>query len=251
MDLIFGLACDGRAYPDFPGLGAGVVHAAVVGPTGLIDVLEVQLGLTGPRGAEAVRIAAYAAKLRAALPVSVNPFYAPSFARDPWATAKTLLASRDQLTAAGWTGGVIGSPRIDDLARAEAQTPPLPPGAPDRLRAVLADLADRPPLSIRIITLVEPRDLLTQPYRRLIDQIEACGVEIQAASPPMADSGNDLHRVQIFLRSGVTEPLQGDGAFMTVEADTALMAAEALAEWLAAGSEGDAALSAPGSGASG
>lgn len=32
MDLIFGLACDGRAYPDFPGLGAGVVHAAVVGP---------------------------------------------------------------------------------------------------------------------------------------------------------------------------------------------------------------------------
>ena len=139
MDLIFGLACDGRAYPDFPGLGAGVVHAAVVGPTGLIDVLEVQLGLTGPRGAEAVRIAAYAAKLRAALRVSVNPFYAPSFARDPWATAKALLAWRDQLTAAGWTGGVIGSPRIDDLARAEAQTPPLPPGAPDRLRAVLAD----------------------------------------------------------------------------------------------------------------
>jgi RecB family exonuclease len=239
MDLIFGLACDGRAYPDFPGLGAGVVHAAVVGPTGLIDVLEVQLGLTGPRGAEAVRIAAYAAKLRAALSLDPNPFYAPSFARDPWATAKALLAWRDQLTAAGWTGGEIGSPRIDDLARAEAQTPPLPPGAPDRLRAVLADLADRPPLSIRSITLVEPRDLLTPPYRRLIDQIEACGVEIQAASPPVADRGNDLHRVQAFLLSGVTEPLQGDGAFMTVEADTALMAAEALAEWLAAGSEDD------------
>ena len=224
MDLIFGLACDGRAYPDFPGGGAGVVHAAVVGPTGLIDVLEVQLGLTGPRGAEAVRIAAYAAKLRAALAVNPNPFYAPSFARDPWATAKALLAWRDQLTAAGWTGGAIGSPRIDDLARAEAQTPPLPPGAPDRLRAVLAVLADRPPLSINRITLVEPLDLLTPPYRGLIDQIEASGVEIQAASPPAAASANDLHRVQAFLRSGVTDALQGDGAFMTVEADTALIA---------------------------
>lgn len=239
MDLIFGLACDGRAYPDFPGGGAGVVHAAVVGPTGLIEVLEVQLGLTGPRGAEAVRIAAYAAKLRAALAVNPNPFYAPSFARDPWATAKALLAWRDQLTAAGWTGGAIGSPRIDDLARAEAQTPPLPPGAPDRLRAVLAVLADHPPLSINRITLVEPLDLLTPPYRGLIDQIEACGVEIQAASPPAAASANDLHRVQAFLRSGVTDALQGDGAFMTVEADTALMAAEAVAEWLVAGSEED------------
>ena len=239
MDLIFGLACDGRAYPDFPGGGAGVVHAAVVGPTGLIDVLEVQLGLTGPRGAEAVRIAAYAAKLRAALAVNPNPFYAPSFARDPWAAAKALLAWRDQLTAAGWTGGAIGSPRIDDLARAEVQTPPLPPGAPDRLRAVVTVLADRPPLSINRITLVEPLDLLTPPYRGLIDQIEACGVEIQAASPPAAASANDLHRVQAFLRSGVTDALQGDGAFMTVEADTALMAAEAVAEWLVAGSEED------------
>src|SRR5665213_4442408 len=91
MDLIFGLACDGRAYPDFPGEGEGALHAAVVGPTGLIDILEVQLGLTGPRGAEAVRIAAYAAKLRASLAEAPNAFFAAAFTRDPWATAKTLL----------------------------------------------------------------------------------------------------------------------------------------------------------------
>jgi ATP-dependent helicase/nuclease subunit B len=88
MDLIFGLACDGRAYPDFPGGGEGALRAAVVGPTSLIDILEVQLGLTAPRGVEAVRIAAYAAKLRAALTTNPTGFYAASFARDPWATAK-------------------------------------------------------------------------------------------------------------------------------------------------------------------
>ena len=88
------------------------MHAAVVGPTGLVDALEVQLGLTGPRGSEAVRIAAYAAKLRAALRTGHNPFYAPSFTRDPWATAKALLVWRDQLIAAGWNGGAIRSPRV-------------------------------------------------------------------------------------------------------------------------------------------
>ena len=84
MDLIFGLACDGRAYPDFPGDGAGALHADVVGPNGLIDILEVQLGLTGPRGAEAVRIAAYAAKLRATLTSGASPFFAASFVTFAW-----------------------------------------------------------------------------------------------------------------------------------------------------------------------
>jgi len=67
MKLIFGVACDGRVYPDFPGERDGVLDAVVVGPAGLIDALELQLGLTGPLSAAAVRIAAYAAKLRAGL----------------------------------------------------------------------------------------------------------------------------------------------------------------------------------------
>ncbi|WP_374576320.1 PD-(D/E)XK nuclease family protein [Phenylobacterium sp.] len=239
MDLIMGLACDGRAYPDFPGEGDGALHAAVVGASGLIDVLEVQLGLTGPRGAEAVRIAAYAAKLRAAASAGSAPFYAASFARDPWASAKALLAWRDQLVAAGWQGLAIGSSRLDDLAQAEVTGPSLPPGTADRLCAVLAALADRPPINLDRIQLVEPREILPPAYARLIDELENCGVEIVQA--PRLDPGDDadLHRVRTFLATGAAEPLRGDASFVTVEADTALMAAEALAEWLAAGSEED------------
>jgi ATP-dependent helicase/nuclease subunit B len=239
MDLIFGLACDGRAYPDFPGGGEGALRAAVVGPTGLIDILEVQLGLTAPRGAEAVRIAAYAAKLRAALTTNPTGFYAASFARDPWATAKALLAWRDQLLAAGWDGSLIGSDRPDDLARVEGEAPSLPPGLADRLRAVITALRDQPSLDIDTLTLVEPRAMLTPSHARLVDRLEACGVAIRAAAVPAPGPGNDLQRVQNFLQSGSVSPLVGDGAFITVEADTALMAAEALAEWLASGSEED------------
>jgi len=239
MDLIFGLACDGRAYPDFPGLGGGVFNAAVLGPTGLIEILETQLGLTGPRGAEAVRIAAYAAKLRASLAMDPIAFFAASFARDPWATAKSLLGWRDQLMASGWNGQAIGARRVDDLARVESETPALPPGVPDRLQGVLLALADRPPLSVASLHLVEPRAMLTPPYRRLVDQLEGCGVSILAATTTTLSGDNDLQRVQTFLRTGEIRPLSGDGAFMAVESDTALMSAEALAEWLAAGSEED------------
>lgn len=237
MDLILGLACDGRAYPDFPGDAEGALHAAVVGPSGLIDILEVQLGLTGPRGAEAVRIAAYAAKLRAAAAVNGAPFYAASFARDPWATAKALLGWRDQLIAAGWRGEAIGSPRLDDLARAESAGPSLPAGSPDRLCAVLTALSDRPAVSVDHIRLVEPRQVLPPPYRRLVDQLERCGTVIGQVSVSGSANDTDLRNVQTFLATGSPQALQGDASFMTVEADTALMAAEALAEWLAAGTE--------------
>lgn len=237
MNLIFGVACDGRAYPDFPGEGAGALHAAVVGPSGLIDILEVQLGLTGPRCAEAVRIAAYAAKLRASLLSVATPFFAASFARDPWATAKALLGWRDQLMTSGWQGQAIGAARIDDLARAEHDGPSLPPGSPDRLCAAIAALAPQPSLNIVRLRLVEPREMLPPPYRRLIDRLERCGVLIEAAAAASPAPDTDLQRVQAFLRTGAPQPLAGDASFMTVEADTALMAAEALAEWLAAGSE--------------
>ncbi len=239
MNLIFGLACDGPAYPDYPGEGNGALHAAVVGPSGLVDILELQLGLTGPPSAEAVRIAAYAAKLRAALSPEALPFYAASFTSDPWATAKALLAWRDQLTLSGWQGQAIGAARIDDLARAEREGPSLPTGRADRLCGVIAALADRPSVDIASLRLVEPRAMLSPPYRRLVDQLEVCGVEILAASDTSADPDSDLKRVQGFLRTGAPQPLTGDATFMTVETDTALMAAEALAEWLAAGSEAD------------
>lgn len=239
MDLIFGLACDGRAYPDFPGEGEGALHAAVVGQSGLVDILEVQLGLTGPRGAEAVRIAAYAAKLRASLAIDAAPFFAASFARDPWATAKALLDWRDQLMTLGWQGQAIGAPRIDDLARAEREAPALPPGTSDRLCDVMVALAERPDLNIASIRLVEPRAMLSPPYRRLVDRLEICGVQIHAAAQPSLCPDNDLQRVQTFLTTGAPRPLTGDGTFVTVDADTALMGAEALAEWLAAGSEED------------
>lgn len=237
MMLTFGMACDGRSYPDFLGSDEGAFDTAVVGPVGLIDVLEIQLGLTGPRIAHAVRVAGYAAKLRAALAAESDLFFAKSFALDPWATATSLLEWRDALVSAGWAGGAAGSARPDALARVETAGPALPPGIADRLRAVCAALGESAGQTVESIVLIEPRDLIPPAWRRLIDALEACGVTIIAAAAPPPSAVGDLQRAQAFLASGTITPLQGDGSFMIVEADTALVAAEALAEWLAHGSE--------------
>lgn len=237
MKLTFGMACDGRSYPDFPGTEEGVFDAAVLGPIGLVEVLEIQLGLTGPRAAHAVRVAAHASKLRAALAVEPALFFAASFALDPWDTATALLEWRDELVAAGWTGGAAGSARPDALAIVEAAGPHLPPGIEDRLRAVCAALGEGAELTVETISLIEPRDLIPPAWARLIDALESSGIAIIAAAAASPSAAGDLSRVQNFLATGTAATLEGDGSFILIEADTALTAAEALAEWLAHGSE--------------
>ncbi|MEY9722172.1 ATP-dependent helicase/nuclease subunit B [Sinorhizobium fredii] len=231
MHLLFGLSADGRVYPEAID-AVGAIDAAVVGPAGLVSVLEVQVGLLGPSASRAVRIASYLAKLRAA---GDGRFWNASFEKDPWSTAATLLEWRDNLIAAGWQGNPVGAGRIDDLASAEIAGTILPLGLADRAVRLLTALPSRPGLRIKRLTLAEPRALLPPLWRRLVEALEAAGVSIdQHDGCAAAAEGSDLRKVQSALAGETREPLKGDGTFVVVEADTELMAAEAIADWLAA-----------------
>ncbi len=233
MQLLFGAAADGRTFPDHPGVGSGAVDCAVVGPAGLVDTLESQLGLLVPHVSKAVRIAAYVAKMRTA---GNGRFWSASFAKDPWSTAVQLLGWRDALVAGGWLGTAIGSPRLDDLAAAEQAGRPLPPGLADRLVVLVAAIGARPGLRLTNLSLLEPRARFTPAWRRLFDALQGAGVTLEErVASRSAAPETDLGRVQATLRGEPTDVLQGDGSFTLVEADTALMAAEAVADWLAAG----------------
>ncbi|WP_176593009.1 PD-(D/E)XK nuclease family protein [Sphingobium sp. EM0848] len=236
MKLIFGLSCDGPSFPDFPGPNEGVFNAAVVGPQGLIEMLEVQLGLTAPRVAHAVRVSSYASKLRAALATAPQLFFAQSFALDPWATAASLLEWRDQLVAGGWSGAIVGAARLDAFAKIEGAAPMLPLGIADRARRLCDVVKARASLPLASIELVEPRDLLPPLWQALIEALETSAIKISQVSASET-AVNDLSHVQAFLEDGSPATLAGDGSFVIVEADTALTAAEAAAEWLAHCSE--------------
>jgi ATP-dependent helicase/nuclease subunit B len=56
MDIVFGLWADGGAAPDHGGEGAGALGAPVVGPNGLLEILELPYGLSRPPSAWVVRI---------------------------------------------------------------------------------------------------------------------------------------------------------------------------------------------------
>ncbi len=231
MDLIFGLAADGRVYPDTHD-ASGSLDKDVVGPLGLVQTLETQLGMLAPSISKAVRISTYLAKLRAC---GGDRFWASSFSRDSWSTAATLLEWRDTLVGGGWHSTAIGSNRLDDLADAEAVEPTLPAGLEDRAIALLDVLKTRPGLRIHQLGLAEQRDLLPPLWARIVDALESVGVTIfQHEQPELAPEGSDLRIVQRVLSGEPVQPLAGDGTFTMVEADTELMAAETIADWLAA-----------------
>ncbi len=239
VQVIFSTAGDGRTYPDFPGEAGGALCAPVVGPVGLVALLEIPLGLSGPEIGTSVRIASYVRKLSQAQ-AGTERFWTRSFEQDPWATARQILDWRDGLIADGWLGQPVGAARLDDLAAAEAAEPRLPPGLCDRLARVRSHLALGGPLEVRSVGLSQPVADLPGRWRRLLEILSARGVVLEMIqAQPCAAPGGDLRRVQDFLAGGAIEPLQGDGSFVLVEADTALMASEAVAEWVdAAGPQG-------------
>lgn len=57
MKLVFGLGADGRIWPE-TAEAAGDLDDAVVGPHGLVGLIESQLGLGGPTISHPSRVAA-------------------------------------------------------------------------------------------------------------------------------------------------------------------------------------------------
>lgn len=234
MKIIFSSTGDGLVYPDFPGEADGALAWPVVGPLGLIEILELQLGLSEPAVSETVRIAAYVRKLSSASADGAR-FWDRSFAQDPWATARRILEWRDELVAGGWIGAATGEARLDDLAAAEEAGEAMKAGCPDRLRTVMAALAAGAELDIDAIRLTQTRAQLPGDSRRLIETLQGLGIVVdEEPARPSASAGTDLRRVQEFLAGGPVEALTGDGTFALIESDTALMASEAVAEWLLA-----------------
>lgn len=237
MNIVFGLSADGRAFPDFPGPGNGVIGSAVVGPSGLLNLIEVQLGLTEPETTPVVRIAAWQKKMEA---VTDGPFWAASFAKDPWATAQLVLAWRDGLVMAGWGRGERrpATGRLGHIAAAEEANPTLNRGLADRLWDAIEAIRDGGVTGLERLDLIEDRSLLPPGFSHLLDTLEASGVVVGQIRPEETGANlTDLDRVRQYLLNGSIEQLVGDGSFVEIEADTGLMAAESVAEWLAADSE--------------
>jgi hypothetical protein len=218
MDVVFSWFADAGAWPEHPGAGRAALDQEVVGPLRLLDHVETMLGLGRPRNAAINRIATYRRKLEAC---GAGRFWSASFALDSWSSTRELLRWRDELVEAGWRPGVgLARSRLADLSAAEEAGPSLPLGPADRLRAAIDALEVKADLRLRSIRLVDDRALLPAGWRTLLDALESCGVRLEQ------------------LPEGAPTSLD-DGRLALLSADTELVAADALAAWLAADPAGN------------
>ena len=235
MKIVFGWHLDGPTCPETTG-GAFSMDAAVVGPSGLLDLIETRLGMNGPAAPPARRIAQYLARLRA-IDDGWRSFSC-SFTADAWATARLLLSWRDELAGAG--GSLASrswrSERLDVLARAEGlEEPALAPGLPDRAVSIRTRIHAANPIGD--LTLVDDPKRLPFVWRRLIETLAASGTRVVRAAAESGRASGDLAAVQALISGRRQGALRGDATFSVVRYDSALAAGEIAAEWLAAPGE--------------
>lgn len=187
MKITFGLNLDGGNWPEFEHGFDALLGDVVLGPQGLIGLLETHLGLGEEQCAQAIRIRRYMGRLLVLNDDS--SFYFQSLQADAWATARELLTWRDELIFYGWNPEQDDAPaRLTDLAAIEVMdVKPLPSGFSDRFRMVLNTVKKRPSLPIASIHLIEPMQLLPTPWRELVSALGKCGVEVSGEDAPVSN----------------------------------------------------------------
>jgi ATP-dependent helicase/nuclease subunit B len=209
MIITFGWGCDGARWSD--AVTPATRDRVVVGPGGLTDILATRFALSRPALDRPRRTAAYRAALRQVVDTLPDTDWpVESTLKDPWTVATDLLAWRDELIAAGWTGADHDLPggshsrrdraadddtpaRLAVLARIEALLPLQPgwaPGPADTLReidAVITGLAAADttwPTGITELAVDNRIADLPPVWQRILSGLERSGVTVTELPEP-------------------------------------------------------------------
>lgn len=204
MEVIFGQSLNNSPMPSAE-LGLSRI---VVGPMGLLDLLELRLGLPPAVIDPGLRQFNYLKALERYLPH--QPFYTTSFNNDPYATARVLLTWRDQLIVEGWSPEVCDSKsetpkRLKDLAGVEAFFEATSEDIALRIDQICCQLDNGRKPQIETVKLVGPLTNFSQLWRQLLDRLPIDEDAFPAPNQPLAKKGTILHAAQQHLLTGATE----------------------------------------------
>ncbi len=226
MIIHFGLHLDGQRAM-LPGNRLGEI---AVGPAGLLNILETQLGLGGEQASRAERIVQYRDCL--AQCDGDTRFYHASFAVDPLGTAAALLEWRDLWHLHGWDDRFEAGPasRLADLAAVEALARrQLFPSIGERLACVLKELDRRKP-PIGRVWLMDAPEAFPERWREVLSRLP-----VERAPAEEAAGAGFLGKLQSALKHAATggkpEKLawEDDGTVRIVQGETRFVAGA----WLA------------------
>ena len=227
MIVRFGLHADGLD----PSAPATVLGDIRLGPRGLLETLETDLGLPPVLDHPAAQVARYRSCLADANDFA--RFYHASFEVDPIGVARELMRWRAQWYEGGWDGFVqpdqgrlADIAAVEELARERAV-----PCVGQRLAAVADALETRGTQIERLVLLDDPVDLPLA-WRQVVEAI-GCEPHPGVHPEPGAAPDCDLARLQTALAdSSATARLQGDGTVLVIRAESRDVSARALAEYL-------------------
>lgn len=187
--ILFGLSLDGQRgwHP------RNCIGESVVGPTGMLTLLETQLGLLRVLPSHSQRVM----QMRQCLQTSRTGgrFYERSFEADELGTSATLLGWRDTWFEHGWNGVLPAavSLRLRDMAEVEMlATGKVSPGVGQRLTEVAQQLDCRR-AQIDSITLLDPLESFPAGWRRVLVKLPTIAGEVTV---PGARSGTLLRALQ-------------------------------------------------------
>ena len=222
LKIVFDPDFDSGAWPGPLHGRDAVAGETLVGPLGLLSLMETQLGLPGSRVSETERAAALIPILR-----DNHGFWSESLEVDPLGTARRLLSDADSLRMGGWQDEAL-TPRLNPLQHVTSQASP---GVPHRLRAALDVLSRRPfdDGDIESITTYEPTEALPSLWRQVFAALVTAGATLHVCDAVGAEAEGDLG-------SACAQNLQpkGDGSLLLLRPHGPLAAADELAAWLTA-----------------
>jgi hypothetical protein len=176
MEILFGQLLDQKKYIDYDiPENQTSFNKAVVGPLGLLSILERDLGLSGDYMDAMFRVTWYSVALKEHLVTESDAFYAKAFSSDEMGVARDLLTWRDDLVMLGWKKlqEKDQPSRLKTLAQVEELFIDryFHYGVADRWQDVLSHLPEDPgKLNCRIQVIDDP-NLIHPFFQRLFEKL--------------------------------------------------------------------------------
>ena len=238
LTLVFNPAYDGGAYVPEQGKERTRFFRKYVGGKGLLDELELRLGLTAREPVFRQQLTAYLKAVKQVADKDETLFCARSFHLASLATAKELLAWRDELVLAGWTasspipdGLTTGAKAIlKGLAAVEKELGTGFRTESDRWQAVLAELEKgRAPEGISVLVTVQETHLHPL-FKTLFNQLRQQGIQVDtdiASHDPNVEIKHFRDSVDASLWAAADE---GNSLLVCADSQTLGMATAALGQ---------------------
>lgn len=210
----------------------------VCGPEGLLNALEVALGLPPVAGGTAIeRLISYRKALHVQLEQDPSAFYRRSFEVESFSASRVLLRWRDELRLAGWDPKLESGESVPSrlatfqaVETAARQEDAFRIGPAERIDRVLAALSGGLRSGIDSIIVIDPTASLPAKWLELLGRLDA-RYEDGLPNEPLAAAGSQLHALQARLLG--IEPDSNsspDGSIRLIEGRSEVDLARALAQ---------------------